>query len=588
MKRLWKKLGNYSFKAKLMMVLTFVLILFFTIEVVNQITLQNTLEASIKSYGASKMTEYLKQLEISTFAISYYAAVQVDNLRVHPDKVSGDDVEIEIGTLEEAILGYAGEAVATSDLNGTGANLESKWKEIRPNVKKIVEMINTKVSAEDLQKAVDQMNSNFQSLKEEIKQPLGILNKQFNSTYKIAYNMKRYNTWISAVSVFLLLIFITSFVLFVIRISSRLGKTALNIDKDADQVAQLSLQVKDTSQKVSSAATQQASAIQETVSTLNEITAMVNKSVENANMSREKAASSHQVATSGKKVVSEMIVAMNAIDESNNNIMEQINESNQKISDIVKVITQISNKTNVINDIVFQTKLLSFNASVEAARAGEHGKGFAVVAEEVGGLAQMSGNAAKEIGEMLNDSIEKVESIVNETKEQVESLIKTGSSKVESGMAIAKRCDEVLEEIVKNVGEVRLMMEEVATASNEQAEGINNISTAMNELDEVTHANSNTAHATSELSLKLTGQAESLKESVLSLSVEVHGETSVLRSEANSEKSSLRDISSSQHNNMIKLQTKKKVEKNKAPTPKKVVGSDASFPTEDDSRFEEV
>jgi methyl-accepting chemotaxis protein len=77
--------------------------------------------------------------------------------------------------------------------------------------------------------------------------------------------------------------------------------------------------------------------------------------------------------------------------------MNQINYSNEQMSEIVKVIQEIETKTKVINDIVFQTKLLSFNASVEAARAGEQGKGFAVVAEEVGNLAQMSGNAAKEI-----------------------------------------------------------------------------------------------------------------------------------------------------------------------------------------------
>ena len=72
------------------------------------------------------------------------------------------------------------------------------------------------------------------------------------------------------------------------------------------------------------------------------------------------------------------------------------------------LISEIGNKTKVINDIVFQTKLLSFNASVEAARAGEHGKGFSVVAEEVGNLAHMSGNSAKEITQLLESSINRV------------------------------------------------------------------------------------------------------------------------------------------------------------------------------------
>src|SRR5690606_26588483 len=123
-----------------------------------------------------------------------------------------------------------------------------------------------------------------------------------------------------------------------------------------------------------------------------------------------------------------------------------------------------------------------FNASVEAARAGEHGKGFAVVAEEVGNLAQMSGVAAREIETMLSNSIGQVESVIRETNDSVSRLIESGKSKVESGVAIAARCEEVLDDVVRNVAEVKSMMGEVAHGSHEQAEGVNNITTAMNQL----------------------------------------------------------------------------------------------------------
>ncbi|MHA0111674.1 methyl-accepting chemotaxis protein, partial [Klebsiella pneumoniae] len=79
-------------------------------------------------------------------------------------------------------------------------------------------------------------------------------------------------------------------------------------------------------------------------------------------------------------------------------------DANSQLQSISNIIGEISAKTNIINDIVFKTQLLSFNASIEAARAGQHGRGFAVVAEEVGNLAQMSGNAAKEIRALLEDS----------------------------------------------------------------------------------------------------------------------------------------------------------------------------------------
>lgn len=282
-------------------------------------------------------------------------------------------------------------------------------------------------------------------------------------------------------------------------------------------------QLVSVSQKVSAASTQQASAIQETVSTLNQINAMVNKSVENANKVASSAQSSHAVATRGKQSVDEMIRAINDVSESNANIMNQINDSNQRITEIVKVITEIANKTRVINDIVFQTKLLSFNASVEAARAGEHGKGFAVVAEEVGSLAQMSGNAAKEIAEMLNSSIEKVQGIVTETNTRVEGLVAEGKEKVVSGLVVAKRCGEVLEEVVRNVSEVNSMISEITVASKEQAQGIDAISRTMNQMDDSTQQNAETSRETATFATQLAEHSESVSRVVQRLEDEVLG-----------------------------------------------------------------
>lgn len=96
---------------------------------------------------------------------------------------------------------------------------------------------------------------------------------------------------------------------------------------------------------------------------------------------------------------------MREIDSSNKELVKEIERNNTELTKITNMISEINEKTQVINDIVFQTKLLSFNASVEVVRAGEHGKGFAVVAEEVGNLASMSGKASLDISEMLETSI---------------------------------------------------------------------------------------------------------------------------------------------------------------------------------------
>ncbi|EPZ49240.1 methyl-accepting chemotaxis protein signaling domain protein [Bacteriovorax sp. BAL6_X] len=277
------------------------------------------------------------------------------------------------------------------------------------------------------------------------------------------------------------------------------------------------------SSKVSSSVTQQASAIQETVATLNEITAMVNKSVENAKISSQKADESQRVALEGKNAVNDMVEAIGQINGNNEDIMKEMNRNNEEIVKIVDVINEISEKTKVINDIVFQTKLLSFNASVEAARAGEHGKGFAVVAEEVGNLAQMSGNAALEIEELLGGSIKKVQSIVDETQVNVKKLISEAQISITKGVDVSENCGKILDSVVDNVDAVTKMMTEISTAAEEQAEGINNISDAMNELDEVTHTNSTIAQETSGFAESLSEQTSILNGIVEELESEVLG-----------------------------------------------------------------
>lgn len=156
-----------------------------------------------------------------------------------------------------------------------------------------------------------------------------------------------------------------------------------------------------------------------------------------------------------------------------------LNKTNKNIEEINRVILEIAEKTKVINEIVFQTKLLSFNASVEAARAGEQGKGFAVVAEEVGNLATMSVNAAQDISNMLGESTAKIQEIVRQTKEEMSRLTTQSKNDVENGIKVARDCDVVLNEIVKNVNHVDQLVREITEASknlSQQALSLNSIS----------------------------------------------------------------------------------------------------------------
>jgi methyl-accepting chemotaxis protein len=291
----------------------------------------------------------------------------------------------------------------------------------------------------------------------------------------------------------------------------------------AGEVASASTQLSTSSTELSASSTEQAASLQETTASMEEISAMIRKNSDNAESSRTLSSQSMKSAEEGQQVVTEMGQAMKDIDASIGDVLTQVEASNQEIASIVQVIEEIGTKTKVINDIVFQTKLLSFNASVEAARAGEHGKGFAVVAEEVGALAEMSGNAAREIGDLLAGSVEKVNTIVNSSKTKIEALIAAGKDKVEAGGVVAERCKQVLEHISRNVMNADQMIAEIATASQEQSQGVTEVSRAISQLDHTTQQNAMVSQQTATASNQLSSQAHHLNEAVRSLIELIYG-----------------------------------------------------------------
>jgi methyl-accepting chemotaxis protein len=307
---------------------------------------------------------------------------------------------------------------------------------------------------------------------------------------------------------------------------SALSHLATSLSATADEVASASTQIASTSVQLSSGVTEQAAALEETSASMEEMNAMVNRNSENAARSTSFAEGSQKNAEKGKTVVQEMITSIQQIDRSNSDIMNQIEESNRQMSEIVKLIGDIGNKTKVINEIVFQTKLLSFNASVEAARAGEHGKGFAVVAEEVGNLAQMSGGAAAEITQILDKSIHQVEAIVEETKSKVSALVSVSKDKVSAGTRVARQCGEVLEEIVESTQKVSQMVSDITAGSKEQSKGVSEINKAMLQLNQVTHHNTQSAQESSSAADRLSRQANELRDSVESLKATLSGDKS--------------------------------------------------------------
>ncbi len=305
---------------------------------------------------------------------------------------------------------------------------------------------------------------------------------------------------------------------------AKLDELSEQLDKGSATVASASYEISQSSFSLSEATSEQASFLQETVASIQEISAMVNKNADNARESKELAASSETTANNGKLVVDRMIEAITEISDSNQEIQEHSEKSTSEIANIVTVIGEITEKTKIINDIVFQTKLLSFNASVEAQRAGEHGKGFAVVAEEVGNLAKISGVAAHEISHLLDDSTQKVRQVVEETTEKIELLVKSSQEKIELGKETAIECVNIFEELQKNIAIVSEKTTQISQASDEQNAGIKQITEAMDQLDSVTHKNSSVAHQNSASAKTLSDESSKVGGIVIELNNLVNGD----------------------------------------------------------------
>ena len=269
-------------------------------------------------------------------------------------------------------------------------------------------------------------------------------------------------------------------------------------------------QLTNNNSQLSESSNTQTSAVGHTAQTVHEISQMAQQTSDNANISKTISDKTKTGATQGIQTVNQVSDAIVKIKNANMSVFDQIDQNNKQLNEIVDTIKQIESKTNIINDIVFQTKLLSFNASVEAARAGEHGKGFSVVAEEIGKLATTSGSASKEINDLINTSVQKVESIAKETEIKVKELLNTSQSSIAEGENKAKSCGETFEELSNFIKELNDRMTEISQASQEQSQGISEMTNAIQQIESGNNKNQETLKISVDVSEHLSGLSTDL------------------------------------------------------------------------------
>jgi methyl-accepting chemotaxis protein len=265
-------------------------------------------------------------------------------------------------------------------------------------------------------------------------------------------------------------------------ITKPINRIIAGLNAGSEQTAAASEQVSAASQSLANGASEAAASIEETTASVEEMSSMTKQNAANASEAESLAGSATESADQGKQAMEDMTSAI-----------AEIKKSSDETAKIIKTI----------DDIAFQTNLLALNAAVEAARAGEAGKGFAVVAEEVRNLAMRSAEAAKSTAEMIETSVKKSD----------------------NGVQITERAAGVLQEIATQTAKVNDLVHEISAASNEQAQGIEQISTAVTQLDSVTQQNAANAEESASASEELSAQAEELKGVVGELQAMVAGQS---------------------------------------------------------------
>jgi methyl-accepting chemotaxis protein len=243
------------------------------------------------------------------------------------------------------------------------------------------------------------------------------------------------------------------------------------INDNVTQVSTGASEVSNASQGLADGAQQSAASLEEITATMHEISSQTKTNAESAGQARDLAQQASKAATNGQESMQAMVGAMGKITQNS---------------------TEIQRVIKVIDDIAFQTNLLALNAAVEAARAGQHGKGFAVVAEEVRNLAARSAKAAKETSDLIANS----------------------GKEIERGDEIAARTAEVLNTIVEQIKQTTDLVAGIATASNEQAQGVNQVTIGLQQIDSVTQQNTAAAEESASAANEMSSMARTLQQLV--------------------------------------------------------------------------
>lgn len=217
---------------------------------------------------------------------------------------------------------------------------------------------------------------------------------------------------------------------------------------------------------------------------VNDIVEMIENNSQISALVHQLSADGQEAAMTSKDGIDQLLTQMQAVDHSIRELIDEVRRGHQDMHSFVSLFQTIGEKTKIINEIVFQTKLLSFNASVEAARAGEHGKGFSVVAEEIGNLASLSGQAASQIGDLHKQSSEHVHEVASKARERLELIEQTCQEAIATSLETMNRLHKEIGDLAQMSTKVTGSMTSIAESSAQQLRDATSFKDTLSELDE--------------------------------------------------------------------------------------------------------
>ncbi|MBI9086492.1 MAG: chemotaxis protein [Desulfobacterales bacterium] len=366
-------------------------------------------------------------------------------------------------------------AVGSEELSGI-------WKKSMASVPEIEAFQKTLFSEwqknQALMVRLDKTGSDVQAAAQEI---AGLSRTNMDTGDRIG---NRFSYGISAVTFALLVLF--SFLIYR-SITGPLKRAIAGLNEGADQVNSAARQISSSSQSLAEGSSEQAASIEETSSSLEEMSAMTRQNAENASQADNLIKEAGRVVAGANDSMKKLIESM-----------EEISRASEETAKIVKTI----------DEIAFQTNLLALNAAVEAARAGEAGAGFAVVADEVRNLAMRAAEAAKNTARLIEGS----------------------AGKVKNGTELVDGADRAFSEVSTSAAKVAELIGEIAAASREQAQGVDQLNTAVTEMDKVTQQNAAGAEESASAAEEMSAQSEQMKSLVQELATIVDGARAANRS----------------------------------------------------------